>query len=126
MSWPEQPRSPVRVQISTGLGFAMDGIAVRMSLHYGTQDIMVGRIGEQGRMRFEPYDVGTLEDPGVTFIIPDEFARALLEEMLRHYQGASDMHTVRADLLHERGRVDKLLNAVTEMAQRIYPPRPGN
>ena len=42
----------------------------------------------------------------------------LLDALLRHYQGASDMHTVRADLLHERGRVDKLTDAMIKIAAK--------
>lgn len=51
-----------------------------------------------------------------TFTLEGECARALLDALLRHYQGASDMHTVRADLLHERGRVDRLTDAVIRIA----------
>lgn len=53
-----------------------------------------------------------------TMVLPDEIGRPLLDALTRHYQGASDMHTVRADLLHERGRVDKLTDAVIRIATR--------
>jgi len=55
-------------------------------------------------------------DPAVTIALEDDEARALLDALLRHYQGASDMHTVRSDLLHERGRVDKLTEAIIRIA----------
>lgn len=53
-----------------------------------------------------------------TLTLGDDEARALLDALMRHYQGASDMHTVRQDLLHERGRVDKLTEAMIGIATR--------
>lgn len=59
-----------------------------------------------------------------TFTLQGECARALLDALLRHYQGASDMHTVRSDLLHERQRVDKLTDAVICIAKGTGNDRP--
>lgn len=63
-----------------------------------------------------------IEDPSAeikpTFILGHEEARALLDALAEHYQGASDTRLLRADRDHERGRVDKLLDAVTEIAKR--------
>ena len=57
-----------------------------------------------------------VSEPAVTIALDDDEARALLDALLRHYQGASDMHTVRSDLLHERARVDKLTEAIIRIA----------
>ncbi len=104
MSWPASERSsPVKVLIGHSTFFA-DDLAVRIVLKYGPEDAKIGKINEHGTVTWEQAELGV--DPGVTFSIPEEFGRELLEQLLRHYQGASDMHTVRADLLHERGRVD--------------------
>lgn len=53
-----------------------------------------------------------------TFTLEGECARALLDALTRHYQGAADMHSVRADLIHERGRVDKVTDALIRIATR--------
>ncbi|GAB7044882.1 hypothetical protein [Catenuloplanes indicus] len=42
--------------------------------------------------------------------IPDDLGRALLAALAEHYGGTSPALTDRADLIHERGRVDKLIN----------------
>lgn len=68
-------------------------------------------------VRFEPFDPMVMGDP--TLRLRDEIARPLLDALLRYYQGASDMHTARSDLLHERGRVDKLTDAVIELAKGL-------
>lgn len=52
-----------------------------------------------------------------TFTLGREEARALLDALAEHYQGASDMRMLRADRDHERGRVDKLLDVVAEIAK---------
>lgn len=117
MSYPEQS-SPVRVHVSDGVyAFAANGPSFRLSLYYGPNDVKVGKVNERGTINFEPYDTTSLTDPGITFSLPDEFARALLEKLLQYYQGASDMHTVRADLLHERGRVDKMIETISNIAK---------
>lgn len=53
-----------------------------------------------------------------TLQLGHEEARALLDALVRHYEGASDMHAARTDLLHERSRVDKLTDAVIDIAKR--------
>jgi hypothetical protein len=50
--------------------------------------------------------------PSPTFHINNGIGRAMLDALTRHYQGASDMHNVRSDYLHERGRVDKCIDAL--------------
>lgn len=63
----------------------------------------------------------SIEDPSAeikpTFMLGHEEARALLDALAEHYQGASDLRLLRADRDHERGRVDKLLDVVTEIAK---------
>jgi hypothetical protein len=51
-----------------------------------------------------------LQSPTLT--LPNDVGMAMLDTLMRHYQGASDMHTVRSDYLHERGRVDRLLEGL--------------
>lgn len=111
--WPNS-QSPVRVQVSDNI--IVDGIAVRISLHYSPQEIKVGKVNERGYLQFEPYDTTTYTDPGVTFSFNNDIARGLLEALLRYYNGSEDARTTRADLLHERERVDKLVGVVCEIA----------
>jgi hypothetical protein len=70
-------------------------------------------------LNFEPYDTTTYVDPGVTFAVNNDFARALLEALLRYYNGSEDARTTRADLLHERERVDKLISMYGLLATNI-------
>lgn len=62
-----------------------------------------------------------VEDPTAeiapTLFLGHDEARVLLDALAQHYQGASDMRTLRADRDHERGRVDKLLDVVAEIAK---------
>jgi len=99
-----------------------DGVAVRITMRHSPANVLIARIGENGHMHFEPFDSTTLADPGVTFSMQEEVARAFLDALLRFYQGASDMHTVRRDLLHERGRVDRLIEVVSSIAVQASHP----
>ena len=59
----------------------------------------------------EGADLGA--DPGPTFHLRDEEARALLEALIRHYQGAEDTRSLRKDYDAERARVDKFIDVFT-------------
>jgi len=92
----------------------VDGINVRMALRFGQDDIRIMKISEHGHATW--HSVEPAVDPGVTFQVSHDFGRALLDALLRYYQGASDMHTARADLLHERKRVDGLISTLSYIA----------
>jgi hypothetical protein len=111
----EQEQSPIRVQISDQM--MSDGIAIRMMLRYGPESLKIMRVTEGGWNRFEDVEGGIIS--GATIQLPHDFGRALLDALLRFYQGASDMHTVRSDLLHERSRVDKMIATMTKIMERI-------
>jgi hypothetical protein len=99
-----------RIKVRIGDNFFQDGIDIFL-----LREDMAGRymlrLNEEGFITWE-----TIEQDGVvhrpTMTLPGDLARALLDALMRHYQGASDMHTVRQDLLHERRRVDKMLDAI--------------
>lgn len=112
--YPEQSRSPVLVQISDNM--MVDGIAVRIALRHSLTDILIGKVAEHGSIQFQPMGQGIGEPAPITFSLQNDFARALLEALLRHYNGSEDARTTRADLLHERQRVDKLVGVVCEIA----------
>jgi hypothetical protein len=90
----------------------MDGIDIFIVMQGSDGKYLIRRDGnieriEEGAASTEP-----------TVSLSEEAARTLLDQLLQYYQGATDLHTVRGDLLHERGRVDKLLNTLTDLASR--------
>lgn len=97
--------------------FMMDGVAIWVSTRPG--DGIPRRIL---RITGETHNWDDVDGPGgeipATLRLPDDAARALLDALLSHYQGTSDLHTVRSDLLHERDRVDRLLGVVCQIAAR--------
>lgn len=130
MTWreyPTGPQSPLRVGISDS--FDVDGIAVIVGLRLDEQTTRLGRVSEHGTILWEEVDPpGSITSP--TIRLSHDIARALLEALLRYYGGAPDSHTVRADLMHERGRVDKMLEALLSLASRpqnmqVYPVQEG-
>jgi hypothetical protein len=108
-----EPNSVMRVAIVPD--FSVGGVAITLGLRNSPTSTAILRIGENGHQTFEEHEgLVAIEHP--TMRLSDEFAMMLLEELLRHYQGASDMHTVRSDLLHERGRVDRLIDTLSGIA----------
>lgn len=106
-----EPQSPIRVSISDAVSF--DGIDIWLGLRYTPTETKVMQFGPDGIHSFkDPEPQYTPVTP--TMHLPHEFARALLDQLFRYYAGAQDLHTVRSDLLHERERVDKLVDALIE------------
>lgn len=68
-------------------------------------------------------------DPGIadvpTLTLPTEVAHVLLDALAEHFGGTSTQQAARADFVHERGRVDKLLDAVTRIATRAADVEPS-
>ena len=97
--------------------FLSDGISVRVLMENdGGRLILLP--GEDGGTRWES---STRIRPWLTARRTDDQAACrsgpgAARALLRYYEGASDMHTVRSDLLHERGRVDKLTDALIRLA----------
>lgn len=86
----------------------VDGIAVYVLMKHEGEVTKIMHIDEQGFMSWHPVETNAVSSP--TLILQNDIGRATLEALMRHYEGASDMHTVRSDLLHERGRVDKMID----------------
>lgn len=114
MTWINEERSPIRIAITDS--FDVDGLAVTIGLRIDPSITRVGRINEYGSVQYEDVDPNTNITPTVR--LSHDIARALLDALLRYYGGAPDSHTVRADLVHERGRVDKMLDALMDLASR--------
>jgi hypothetical protein len=106
----------IKVRVADAFAFG-GGFAVQV-----IQDEPAGRrilrmAENSASYHWEPVPEGAAIEP--TMMLPDEIGRPLLDALTRHYQGATDMHTVRADLLHERGRVDKLTDALIRIATEV-------
>lgn len=72
---------------------------------------------EDGELRWQnPPERGMGIEP--TFRLDHEEANALLAALHNHYQGVDDQRALRKDYDDERGRVDKLIDVVTGIAQR--------
>lgn len=95
--------------------FAIDGLDIYIALKDGPDSRRILRIHGPHAIGWEELEPQTATEP--TLSLPGEAARALLDVLLRHYEGASDVHTVRSDLLHERGRVDSLMNVLARIAE---------
>ena len=108
----------IKVQVAED--FFNDGIVVRVLME-GDGSRMILRIGENDVTQWVPFEPGLSAEPYLTVRLPEDAGRALLDALLRHYEGASDMHTVRSDLLHERGRVDKLTDSLIRLVDRTGP-----
>lgn len=111
------PLTELKVLISDSFAFASDQIAIAIVLQHNHEERSIMHVDREGFNHFEAVEPATTTKP--TLLLPNDVGRALLDALMRHYQGASDMHTVRADLLHERGRVDRLITAVVDIADKV-------
>lgn len=112
------PYSGLKVQLGDSF-FHGGNLAVRFVRNVDPETIRVARINRDlGYLEWEEVGRNGPID-GATIVLDDDLARALLDALMRHYQGASDMQTVRADLLHERGRVDRLITALIDMTDKL-------
>lgn len=63
-----------------------------------------------------------INDPAPTFELPWDTGRALLESLVRHYQGAEDTRALRRDYDAERKRVDEQSKVIAEIARMLAQP----
>lgn len=61
-------------------------------------------------------DAGTMPPPAAHLRIEEDAARALYDALAQHFAGEAGSRQTRADLLHERGRVDQLIETVSSIA----------
>jgi hypothetical protein len=77
-------------------------------------------------MAVQPITLDLAEKPEgniapVALHLEGELGRALYEALARHYSGTAVVQTQREDYLHERGRVDRLIATVSQLATAGYP-----
>lgn len=93
------------------------GIAVLISQHTEDGKRIATLHFNEGVASWEPPPTGAAPiDP--TLRLDHEEANALLVALTNHYQGVDEQRALRKDYDHERGRVDKLIDVVTTIAQR--------
>lgn len=92
--------------------FLRDGIAISMGRRY--QDGMA--VVKSVELVLHQQDAALLVEPALR--IDDELGRALLDALALHYGGTVDARTSREDMLAERKRADKLIDAVIAIARR--------
>jgi len=63
---------------------------------------------------------GMIEDP--TLRLDDSSARALLDALAHHYEGAEDTRALRRDYDGERKRVDALIGHLAEVTRQLAAP----
>lgn len=112
----------IKVQIGDSYAFAWDRIAIR----FGTGDTDMGRLSQVAKvaenehhgaiLEYEPYEPDFINGGKPTLCFTDGEARALLEALAAHFGGTGPAKAARDDLQHERGRVDKLTEALIYVA----------
>lgn len=108
--------SELKVLIGDQFAFASDTIGVSIILQHSQEERSVLHFDTEGYAHWEAINEMAMTKPTLT--LPNDVARALLDALTRHYQGASDMHTVRKDLIFERNRVDTLIAALLNGKER--------
>ena len=93
--------------------FMIDGIAIYISDKQGSGRRIL-HVTDNGQSWESLESLAAVTDP--TLKLHGEAARALLDALLRFYQGSADTQTLRADLLHERNRVDKITSGLLQIA----------
>lgn len=100
------------IQIRVAEDMLADGISVYVTEKNETSPRRVLHVAEAGRWNrwteLDPHGAAG-EDVPPTIRLTDDQGRALLDALLRHYQGWSEQHALRADYLAERKRVDDLI-----------------
>lgn len=100
-------------------------LAVRIMLGRPTGDgfLYVTRIAARG-VGFDDSTTTTLVQDGhaapaeASLRLDENAARALYDALAQHFAGEAGGRQTRADLIHERGRVDKLHDALIAIATR--------
>jgi len=82
-------------------------------------DPAIMRLSEVGVI-WETFDANDLAvQPEPTFRLPAEAGRALLEALVRHYNGAEDTRALRRDYDAERKRVDEQAKVLADVARTL-------
>lgn len=86
--------------------------------HYGQGKRLLHYEGDHYRWEEIPQDEA-IADPRPTVELPWDSGRALLEALMRHYNGAEDTRQLRKDYDAERRRVDEQHKVIAGIAQAL-------
>ena len=81
---------------------------------------IVGKEDGVHHFHWQLIEPGTHVEP--TLQLPGDMARAVLDGLSRHFQGTDDARALRRDYEHERGRSDKLTDALIGIARGLVIP----
>jgi hypothetical protein len=107
----------VQVGIQDRFAFASDALSIAIRRKGDTWMTYATGFSENGYLNWEnvrPEDAATTVDP--TFTMDEDVARALMDQLIRHFEGSSDTRTLRQDYEHERKRRDNLEDAIMRIA----------
>lgn len=105
----------IRVRVGEGR-LAGDVAVVITRVVEGEPGRQLLRLGPGWERSWEWHTPGAAAEP--TLILDDEEAMALMNALASHYQGFDDQRALRKDYDHERGRVDRLTDALVGIVQK--------
>src|SRR6266851_2557313 len=101
----------------------MDGMAISFGLAGDHSPESTGRVRAIARFArpgyrpsWEEYDSENPVNQEPSLRMDSDMARALLEELTRHFHGADDTRQLRLDYNAERARVDRLTSDIASLA----------
>lgn len=114
----------IRVAINEGsFMFGADRLSIFLGQRIGNDGTRVVHFNPDGTMHWT--DVPPLEASQASMEMPRDFAYALMCALVQHFDGAGDTRQLRADLLHERGRVDIMVNHIIAMGKQAMDKIPN-
>lgn len=106
---------PWRVAIERDV-YRFGGLKVWMYRRNGAGATEVVQPAELVVTAIAPDEDGYSREPSL--LLPEEFARALLDALAAYFGGSSELRRADADLKAERARVDVLIGHLAEMGRR--------
>lgn len=106
-----------RAQVSdVGL---MRSLQILIGQRTGTGMLYVTGITNEGWMPNEHVEHHQATPDAAHLRIPEDAARALYDALAQHFAGEAGGRQTRADLMHERGRVDRLIETLATVATTV-------
>lgn len=106
--------SDSKIQVGIVQDMLGDGISLTVRIKEDSTFARYMRVSIDGYPEWEGKETDSTHVLHPTMRLNDDIARAMLQALMHHYQGAEDLRTVRGDLLHERKRVDRLVEVLAD------------
>ena len=108
----------IRVHVSESLMALGTSVHVVDNFENGAGHVILRLDGNA--TRWEPFDPNDVtEAPEPTFRLPLDVGRAVLDALVRHYNGAEDTRSLRRDYDAERKRVDEQAKLIADVARTL-------